>query len=82
MWAYKIIRKETRSHVPKFGPFLRQNHDLLKFWYEEETEPLEDRTNFLLRFLRFSCYLLLLFLFVNVIINPKDSYYHSECGKR
>jgi hypothetical protein len=82
MWAYKVLRKDTRWQIPKFRIFLKQNNDFLKFWCEEEWELPEDRINFLLRFLRFICYFFLLFVFVNIIINPKDSYYNSQCAMR
>lgn len=70
MWVYKIMRKDTRSQVPNFKIFLRQNHDLMKFWYEEESEQVEDRIIFLLRAIRFMCYLMLLYILVNLIISP------------
>jgi len=56
--------------VPTFSTFLRENHDLLKMWCEEVHEPLEDRTNFILRILRFACYFFLMFLIVVALINP------------
>ena len=34
MWVHKFITKETRTQVPKFKTFLRNNQDLLKLWYE------------------------------------------------
>ncbi len=82
MWAYKFLKKETRLQVPSFWTFLRENHDILKLWCEEVTEPLEDRTIFPLRILRFTCYIFLLFLLVVGLIHPRDKYYKEECTKR
>jgi len=82
MWAYKYVNQETRLHVPSFKTFLKQNHDILKLWCEEEQEPLDVRTNFSLRILRFTAYLFMLFLIVCALINPQDRYYAEECDKR
>eukprot|EP00347_Sterkiella_histriomuscorum_P020903 403336019 len=82
MWAYKFARKETRLQVPKYRTFLKQNHDLLKLWYEEEHEASEERVNFLLRNFRFGIYILLIFIFVYTLIDPNDEYYFNECQKR
>lgn len=82
MWAYNFVKKETRLQVPTWWTFLKQNHDLLKLWCEEEQEAYEDRTNFLLRSIRFINYLLLLFLIICALINPQESFYAEECLKR
>lgn len=82
MWAYKYARKETRLQVPKFKNFMKQNHDLLKLWYEDTQEQLEERIGFLLRCLRFLTGFLILFLAVYLIIDPRDNYYNEECNKR
>ena len=70
MWAYKFMKKETRLQVPSFSTFLKENHDLLKLWCEEVSEPLEDRIIFPLRILRFATYFFLLFLIVVALIDP------------
>jgi hypothetical protein len=45
-------------------------------------DPIEDRTNFVLRIIRFLTYFFLLFLIVTALINPQDKYYATECAKR
>jgi hypothetical protein len=79
MWIYKYAKKETRLQVPKFSTFLKQNHDLLKLWFEDTHEKLEDRISFILRVLRFVTSFFILFCFTYILINPKDTYYHNEC---
>lgn len=82
MWAQRFIKKETRTQVPTFRKFLMQNHDLLKLWFEDTLESPEDRMGFLLRILRFLATLCIMFIFVYVIISPRDLYYDQECNKR
>lgn len=82
MWAYKYLNEDTRLHVPTFRTFLRQNHDIFKLWCEEVWEPLENRTNFMLRIIRFATYFFMLFLLVCALVDPKDRYYSTECDKR
>ncbi len=72
MWAYKFLRKDTRLQVPTFKTFMRQNHDLLKLWFEEEHEPLEERINFILRVFRFLVYIMILIIIEYALINPND----------
>jgi len=38
--------------------------------------------NFMLRCFRFGVYALLIFIFVYVLVDPKDEYYANECDKR
>lgn len=82
MWAYKFLKKETRLQVPSWWTFLKENHDLLKLWCEEVHEPMEDRTIFVVRLIRFLNYVMLLFLLICALIDPKDRYYSEECFKR
>lgn len=68
--------------MPSFRTFLKQNHDILKLWCEEDHEPLENRTNFGLRILRFTTYFFMLFLIVCGLVGPQDRFYSQECNKR
>jgi hypothetical protein len=60
--------------VPKSRTFLRQNHDLIKFWLEEIYEEYEDRFSFLLRLMRLLCSVCPLFIVTFWMHEPKDSY--------
>jgi len=53
MWAYKFVHKDTKLDVPRFKTFFYQNQDLLKLWYEDESEPQEDRVSFAMRCLKY-----------------------------
>ena len=77
MWAYKFLKKSTRLQVPTYSNFLKQNHDLLKCWCEEEHEPLDERIMFPLRVIRFICYMMLILIFIHVLVDPKDKYYYE-----
>lgn len=70
MWAYMYINKDTRLQVPTVKTFMKQNHDILKLWCEEILEPMDERTNFTLRILRFATYIFLLFLIVIALVAP------------
>jgi hypothetical protein len=82
MWAHKFIRKETRSHVPKYKTFIFQNHDLLKMWFEDMAETQEDRCSFCIRGLRWLAGVAILFIFTYLVISPQDKYFNTECNKR
>lgn len=82
MWVYKFAKKETRLQSPKFFTFLKENHDLLKLWFEDMHEPLEQRISFVLRFLRFVTTFFILFIATFALIHPQDEYYNNECSKR
>ena len=75
MWVKKFITKETRTQVPKFNTFLRNNQDLLKLWYEDVNCPLEERIPFPMRVIRFLCSFAILFVWVYAFVNPQGSYY-------
>ena len=75
MWVQKFITKETRTQVPKFKTFLRNNQDLLKLWYEDTTTRVEERMAFPMRVIRFLTSTAILFVFVYAIVNPQGSYY-------
>lgn len=68
--------------MPSYKTFLAGNHDTIKMWLENVSEPLQDRMNFSLRFLRWIISICLLYLFVYVLIDPEGSYYQQECDKR
>ena len=53
MWIYKLYNEKTRTQVPKFWVFLRQNHSLIKWWLEDIYEDFEDRFSFFLRTIKF-----------------------------
>ena len=82
MWLYKYIDKGTRTQVPTFKTFLRENHDTVKMWLENTTEPEERRISFSLRVLRWLVSFCFLFLFVYALIDPQGGYYIQECDKR
>jgi len=82
MWAYKFLNKDSRLYVPTLKTFLKQNHDLLKLWFEEEHEPPDERINFWIRMLRFITYLLLAVVMEYALIDPQDKYYHDTCFLR
>jgi hypothetical protein len=82
MWVYKYSQEKSRTQVPKFWTFLRQNHDVFKLWFEDVTEAIEDRISFPLRLIRFISTQCLLFIFIYIFIGPKDGYYQQECTKR
>ena len=82
MWAYKYIQKETKLEVPKFKVFLFQNQDLLKLWYEDESEPMEDRISFAMRFLKYSVELFMQLVILFVLLNSKDEEFQKVCSKR
>jgi hypothetical protein len=75
MWVYRYNNTETRVQVPTLKTFFFQNHDVLKWWYEDGLEPVEDRLSFSMRTCRILMVSCILFIFTNVIINPHDSYY-------
>jgi len=54
MWAYKYLHKDSRTNVPKYWTFLKSNHDMLKLWFEDQTEPLNDRVSFPVRCIKFN----------------------------
>jgi hypothetical protein len=70
MWAHKFIRKETRQQVPKYKTFIMQNHDLLKMWFEDMAEPIQDRCVFGIRFIRWLASLAILFIMTYTVIAP------------
>lgn len=82
MWLYKFLSKETRTQVPTYWTFLRSNHDTIKMWLENTTEPLNVRLGFSLRVIRWLVSFCLLFLILHVLINPQGSYYQKQCDKR
>ena len=82
MWVYKFSNERTRTQVPKFWTFLRQNHDLLKLWMEDVYEEVEDRFSFFLRVVRFITVQCMLFVIVFALMAPDDSYFQRECFKR
>lgn len=74
MWAYKFLHKETRLQVPKFRTFFFQNQDLLKLWYEDETEMvLEDRVPFYMRVMKYMASLCILFSVLVWLMFSEDS---------
>lgn len=78
MWAYKYYKTRKQKEgleVPKFGTFLKYNHDITRMWYQEVSEPPEDRVSFLLRLLRYIGHLCLLFIALYLVISPEDKYY-------
>lgn len=72
MWAYKYLKKDTKLQVPKMKTFFYQNQDLLRLWYEDENEPMEDRISFGLRCLKYLGHLCILFSTVFAFINSED----------
>ena len=82
MWVYKFIDSETRTQVPSFWTFLRSNHDLIRMWLENTSEPLSERLNFTLRVMKWITSVCILFLFVCFMINPQGDYYTEQCFKR
>lgn len=83
MWAYKFLHKETRLQVPKFKTFFFQNQDLLKLWYEDETETvLEDRVPFYMRAMKYMATLTILFSVLVLLMFSKDSEYQQICDQR
>ena len=75
MWVNRYLTKETRTHVPKFKTFLRNNQDLLKLWYEDVNSVLEERIAFPMRVIRFMCSAAILFIACYAIVDPQGSYY-------
>lgn len=82
MWLFKFVDKETRTQVPTFKTFMRSNHDTIKMWLENTSQPLDIRQSFSLRVLQMLISICILFLFVHVLIQPEGSYYKQECDKR
>lgn len=75
MWLYNFLRKETRTNVPTFWTFLRSNHDTVKMWLENTSEPMAIRVSFSLRFIRWLIEVCILFLFVFAMIGPEGREY-------
>ena len=82
MWLYKFIDKETRTQVPTFWTFVRTNHDSVKMWLENTSEPVGLRLSFSLRLLHWLISICILFLFVYALIDPDGGYFEKECDKR
>ena len=82
MWAYKYLKKETKLHVPGFNTFFYQNQDLLKLWYEDETEPLEDRISFGMRALKFFAHLCIQLVILYSFCEAEDKYFQDTCSRR
>jgi hypothetical protein len=82
MWAYKYVHKDTKLEVPRFRTFFYQNQDLLKLWYEDESEPVEDRVSFSMRCLKYIAHLCILCIILFALISPEDAEFHKECYKR
>jgi hypothetical protein len=47
-----------------------QNHDLLKMWFEDMAEPIQDRCVFGIRFIRWLASLAILFIMTYTVIAP------------
>jgi hypothetical protein len=82
MWIYKFSRPATRTQVPKFTTFLRQNHDLMKLTMEDVYDNVEDRFMFFLRVVRFLAIQMIQFVIVFALLKPEDGYFQRECFKR
>ena len=82
MWVYKFVDKKTRTQVPGFWTFVRSNHDSIKMWLENTSEPTNIRLGFSLRVLRWLISVCILFLFVFALIDPDGGYFEQECDKR
>lgn len=82
MWAYKFIQKDSRLHVPRFKTFFYQNQEILRLWYEDENEPLEDRIPFYARSLKYIGHLCILFIILMALINAQDDVYNNICNNR
>lgn len=82
MWAYKFLQKDTKLQVPKFKTFVYQNQDLLKLWYEDESEPLEDRISFAMRCLKYGAQICMQMTILYAFINSRDLFYHKICNQR
>lgn len=82
MWVYKFIDKETRTQVPSLGTFILTNHDSIKFWLENTSEPVPDRLGFSLRLLRWLISVCILFLIIYSLIAPQGEFFEAECNKR
>lgn len=54
----------------------------MKLWFEEVTELPDERNTFLVRLIKFSTHVAILFMLMYVIIAPQDAYYKEECEKR
>ena len=82
MWAYKYLHKETKLQVPKFKTFFYQNQDLLKLWYEDMEQPLEDRVNFYMRSLKYIAHLSILFIILIALNDSQDEEFRGVCDRR
>ena len=82
MWSYKYLNKDTKLHVPKFKTFFFQNQELLNLWYEDETEPLEERIHFAMRCLKYVAHLFILFVLIIAIIDARDLEHYKHCDQR
>lgn len=82
MWAYKYTQKETKLYVPKFNSFFFQNQDILKLWYEDQSEPLEDRVGFAMRVFKYSVQIFIQLAILVWLIGSEDSEFFKVCDKR
>jgi hypothetical protein len=82
MWAYKFLQKDTKLDVPKFKTFVYQNQDLLKLWYEDEQERLEDRISFAMRCLKYGAHLCILLVILISLFNNSDESFDQICSRR
>jgi len=68
--------------VPTFKTFIFQNQDMLKLWYEDVHEPLEDRISFAMRCLKYLAHICILFIILVAFLNSDDQYYDEVCSRR
>lgn len=52
-----------------------QNHDLLKLWFEDQSEKVVNRLSFSLRVIKWIASLCILYIATYLLINPQNSYY-------
>jgi hypothetical protein len=82
MWAYKFLQKETHTQVPYFQTFFFENQEMLNLWFESETESLEDRPPFYLRFLKYGTQLLMLLLVTVAVVGQEGTAFNRMCDRR
>ena len=82
MWACRFLKPKTRSIIPTFKNFLKQNHDIPKLWFEETFLEVAFRTHFFFRIFKFVSYLSMYFIIMVLLMDIKDKEYYEKCDYR
>ena len=82
MWAYRLLRKETKKFVPTFKTFFLQNNDITKIFFEKHFLLEGEVYSFPISLGKFIFYVSLLMLFSMVLLNTMNKYAINMCFNR